>query len=453
MDEVMKYEKYKPSGIDWIGDVPDHWSIKRLKDLSKINPTKSELNYEKVKDVEVVFLPMENVFESGEIDNSEKKPCRDLWEGFTYFQKNDVIIAKITPCFENEKGAWLNNLDSDFGFGSTEFHVVRGLKNKLDSEFFYFLSKSDVFMKLGEALMTGTAGQKRVSTEFIQTFKFSAAPYREQLRIAQYLREQTQKLDTLIANKKAQVEKLKELRQIEINNTVTKGLDKNVELKESGIDWLGKIPKHWKVKRLKDYTTKIGSGVTPKGGADVYEESGVPLFRSQNIHFDGLRLDDVAYITNDVHQSMSGSRVEKNDVLLNITGASIGRCYFYDGSLGEANVNQHVCVIRTNAKLNYRFLQFYISSDSGQSQVFLGQVGTSREGLTFQDIKHMTLGVPEVNEQEAIVKHLECKTRGIDRLLKNTEQQIEKLIELRKIKIYEAVTGKIKVPAYEQAIA
>ncbi len=198
---------------------------------------------------------------------------------------------------------------------------------------------------------------------------------------------------------------------------------------------------------------KIGSGVTPKGGAEIYEETGIALFRSQNIHFNGLITDDIVFIDEPTHNSMSGSKVEPNDVLLNITGASIGRCYYYDGSLGEANVNQHVCIIRVNNKLNFKFLHLLISSESGQSQIFIGQVGTSREGLTFQDIKSFTITLPPIEEQIEIANYLKQRTTAIDNLIQNIYTQIQKLQELRKIKIYEAVTGKIKVHQYAETKA
>lgn len=211
----------KDSGIEWLGKIPKHWEVKRLKNVADINSTKQELNYEQVKDREVVFLAMESVSENGQIDNSEKRPVSELWEGFTYFQKNDVIIAKITPCFENGKGAWLNNLESDFGFGSTEFHTVRGHKNRLDNHYFYHVTKSDVFMKIGEAFMTGSAGQKRVSTNFVLTFKLAFPPIMEQIEIANYLQQRTTAIDQLIKNIEAQIEKLQELRKIKIYEAVT----------------------------------------------------------------------------------------------------------------------------------------------------------------------------------------------------------------------------------------
>jgi len=211
----------KDSGVDYLGKIPKHWEVKRLKNVADINATKQELIYDRVKSLEVVFLAMESVSENGQIDNSEKRPVSELWEGFTYFKRNDVIIAKITPCFENGKGAWLNNLESNFGFGSTEFHTVSGHINKLDNHFFYQVTKSDVFMKIGEAFMTGSAGQKRVSTYFILTYKLALPPINEQIEIANYIHLRTSAIDKLIKNIEAQIEKLQELRKIKIYEAVT----------------------------------------------------------------------------------------------------------------------------------------------------------------------------------------------------------------------------------------
>jgi len=162
------------------------------------------------------------------------------------------------------------------------------------------------------------------------------------------------------------------LRKSIIHKAVTRGLDDSVELKDSGVKWLGRIPIHWNVYRLRDITSKIGSGVTPEGGASSYVDEGIPLFRSQNIHFDGLRLDDIALITEEQHNSMSNTKVQGGDVLLNITGASLGRCHYVPKNFGDANVNQHVCIIRTYRKLNFKFLNFFLSSDTGQKQIFSG---------------------------------------------------------------------------------
>jgi len=422
---MNRYEKYKPSGVDWIGEVPYNWQKKRIKDFYSSNMGETILQEDLIEDGRI---PVYSATESDTI--------------FGYVNDANVILEPgdiVIPARGNSIG---NSKIVEAESTCTQTTIYcKQISNRVIPKFIFYYNyglKDFLFHFDNTAIPQITVRQVRNNPIFLPKTV-------EQLAIANYLDDQTQKIDRLIANKKAQAEKLKELRQIEINNAVTKGLNHNAEMKDSGIEWLGKIPKHWEVKRLKNYTTKIGSGVTPKGGSEVYEDFGIPIFRSQNIHFDGLRLDDVAYINEEIHNSMSGSKVMPEDVLLNITGASIGRCFYYDGSLGEANVNQHVCIIRTNKKLSHLFLYLFLSSDSGQSQIFMGQVGTSREGLTFQDIKNIIFAVPPKEEQIQIANHLQQRTTAIDRLIKNLEAQIEKLQELRKIKIYEAVTGKIKV--------
>ncbi|MGI9282279.1 MAG: hypothetical protein ACR2PX_21975 [Endozoicomonas sp.] len=164
---MPQYEAYKDSGGEWLGGIPEHWSVMRLKNLADINPA-PKIPYEKYDEL-ACFLPMENVEASGQVNYELKKPIRDLKQGFTSFQQHDVIIAKITPCFENGKGAYLGGMPTKQGFGSTEFHVLRANRHS-NPKFLYYLSKTDLFMSLGERLMTGSAGQKRVPTDFLANF-------------------------------------------------------------------------------------------------------------------------------------------------------------------------------------------------------------------------------------------------------------------------------------------
>ncbi len=383
----MKYEKYKPSGIDWIGDFPNQWQFRRLKNVCSVN--KDVLTEKTPHDYLIEYIDIGNTNENGEfIEVQEIEFSEAPSRARRKVEHGDTIISTVRTYLRAI--AFIENPKENL-IVSTGFAMLNANKNILLPKFLFYQVLCDSFIQRVIANSEGVS-YPAISSTKLADLKLLIPSIKEQLTIANYLDEQTQKIDRLIANKKAQSEKLKELRQIEINNAVTKGLNHKAEMKDSGIEWLGKIPKHWQVKRLKNFTTKIGSGVTPKGGSEVYEDSGIPIFRSQNVHFDGLRLDDVAYINEQIHNSMSGSKVEPNDVLLNITGASIGRCYYYDGSLGEANVNQHVCIIRTNKKLNHLFLHWLLSSNSGQSQILMGQVGTSREGLTFQDIKNIGIG-------------------------------------------------------------
>ncbi|TMI73293.1 MAG: restriction endonuclease subunit S [Bacteroidetes bacterium] len=265
-------------------------------------------------------------------------------------------------------------------------------------------------------------------------------------RIASYLDSELSSIDSLIKSKENLLTILSEKRQSLITQAVTKGLNPEVKMTSSGIEWLGEVPEHWKIEKIKYVTSKIGSGVTPKGGAEVYQQVGIPLLRSQNIHFDGLKLDDVAYISNEIHNSMSNSKVENGDVLLNITGASIGRCYYFEGQFEEANVNQHVCILRPNKKVITKYLYLLLASDFGQSQIAISQVGGGREGLNFENLKSFIMPLPSYEEQKEIVASVEISNIKLSELQKHTDHSINLLKERRSALITAAVTGQIEIP-------
>jgi type I restriction enzyme, S subunit len=201
-----------------------------------------------------------------------------------------------------------------------------------------------------------------------------------------------------------------------------------------------KIPKNWILTKLKYFTTKIGSGVTPKGGSDSYVKEGIPLIRSQNVHFDGLHLDNVAYIKSETHEKMSNSKISDYDVLLNITGASIGRTTFIPKQFGEANVSQHVCIIRTNSNLSHRFLTYFLSSSQIQTWISSIQVGASREGLNFEEIGNFILLLPSMVEQNQIVSYLDKKIKSINNKIIKNQKLVKLLKEKKQSEINLAVT-------------
>lgn len=216
----------KNSGIEWLGEVPEHWGIKRLKYLAQINPTKSNCEYTQDSDELVTFLPMEKVSEEGDVNSEFKKPINELWNGLTYFRENDIIVAKITPCFENGKGAILRNLGSKIGFGSTEFHVIHPRENKINQMFLYYATRTHIFKKLGEASMTGAAGQKRVPSSFIENY-FVGVPkgLDEQQSIVNYIEKESDKMSKIIQTAEKQITFLQEYRTALISNAVTGKID------------------------------------------------------------------------------------------------------------------------------------------------------------------------------------------------------------------------------------
>ena len=263
----------------------------------------------------------------------------------------------------------------------------------------------------------------------------------EQQRITNYLDEKCGEIDSLIGLQEQMIEKLKAYKQSVITEAVTKGLDPNAKLVPSGIDWIGEIPEGVKLVKLSMLTSKIGSGSTPRGGSSIYVKDGIKFLRSQNVYCEGFDLSDVAYITEKIDEEMSGTRVRVGDVLLNITGGSIGRCYYVDESLGRANVNQHVSIVRP-AKIETKYLKYYLQSDCGQLQIALLQTGGNREGLSAAALSQFTIIYPSKNEQQAIASYLDEKCADIDHLIALKQKKIDSLKEYKKSVIYEAVTGK-----------
>lgn len=193
--------------------------------------------------------------------------------------------------------------------------------------------------------------------------------------------------------------------------------------------------------RIKDFTTKVGSGVTPRGGAEVYQDHGVPLYRSQNVTDDGFLLDDIAYISEDIDASMSGTRIRPDDVLLNITGASIGRCYYTSPDFKRGNVNQHVCIIRPIRKLVLSpYLHLLLISNQGKEYIKLSQTGSGREGLTREEIRQFSFDIPPLPVQRRIVSYFDSKTSEIDHAISLLEQKREAYTRLKASVINRAVT-------------
>ena len=197
--------------------------------------------------------------------------------------------------------------------------------------------------------------------------------------------------------------------------------------------------------RIKDYTTKVGSGVTPRGGAETYLDEGIPLFRSQNVTNDGFLMDDIAFISEEVDESMKGTRVKPGDVLLNITGASIGRCFYTSDDFERGNVNQHVCIIRPKKnKVKPDYLHYCIISDKGQQQIDLTQTGANREGLAVEDIKGFMFDIPSLPVQQRIVDYLNKKLAEINKRITSLAKQQDAYARLKKSIIHQAVTRGLK---------
>jgi len=213
----------KDSGIEWLGEIPEHWEIKRLRFVADVNPVKSEVSH-LLPNTEVSFVPMEAVGEFGGLRLDYTRVIDDVYQGYTYFREGDVVIAKITPCFENGKGSIAEGLTNNVGFGTTELHVVRPGKT-LDRRFFFFLSISAPFRQPGEAEMYGAGGQKRVPDSFVRNYRIPLPPLTEQQQIVKHLDAEWTRIDALSKQVRKSIDLLREYRTALISAAVTGKID------------------------------------------------------------------------------------------------------------------------------------------------------------------------------------------------------------------------------------
>ncbi len=413
--KLVAYPAYKPSGVEWLGEIPKFWGVKRLKFASQINPPKSELHgFEPT--AEVSFLPMEKIGEDGSLSLDEKRALEEVGQGYTYFRESDVIVAKITPCFENGKGALCKGLSSGIGFGTTELHVLR---QNVESHagFLFYLTRTHPFRKLGIASMYGAAGQQRVPDSFVKDFRAGLPPLSEQRAIASFLDRETTKIDALIAKKQRLIELLQEKRTALISHAVTKGLDPNVSFKDSGAAWPTAIPAHWETKPL-------GAVARLQRGHDLTvqerNEGNIPVISSSGM------------------SGFHDSAKAKGPGVVTGRYGTIGEIYYVEQDYWPMNTALYVCNFNGNYPRYIYYLLKLLPFDaySGKSAV---------PGIDRNDLHRVAVVSPPEQEQRAIAAYLDRETAKIDALIAKVQQAIETLKEYRTALISAAVTGKIDV--------
>lgn len=420
------YPAYKPSGVEWLGDVPEGWEIKKLKYSFQLSTIKAESQTNPVA-----------------LENIESWTGRFITTGTEFdgkgiaFHKDDILFGKLRPYLAKVFKA------EDSGEAVGDFFVMRP-QPKINPQYAAFLLRSEDFIEIVDGSTFGSK-MPRASWEFMGSVKMPVPPSLEQQAIADFLDRETDRIDALISKKQRLIELLKEKRTALISRAVTKGLDPTASVKQSGVEWLGDVPEHWEVWKLSHLASKIGSGKTPSGGADVYQTEGVLFIRSQNVYDEGLRLDDVVYVDTAIDEDMAWSRVKPKDILLNITGASLGRTCITPIDIPAANVNQHVCIIRMHNVDYANFIALFLKSKVAKGFYEFVQTGAAREGLNFQQISGFLVPLPPISEQQAIADFLDAETTKINTLITKVETAIEKLKEYRTALISVAVTGKIDV--------
>jgi len=424
------YPAYKPSGIEWLGSVPSAWHVARLRFLVKTNPSKSE-----IRGIPP-FVPMEAVGEYGGLRLEQTHPIEDVANGYTYFRDGDVVVAKITPCFENGKGSIADGLENGIGFGTTELHVLLP-SSSMDRNYLFYLTISHAFRKIGASYMYGAGGQKRVPDTFIRDFRHPIPTTNEQISIAAFLDGETARIDALIEKKRRQIELLQEKRAALISHAVTKGLDPTAPMKDSGIEWLGEIPAHWTVRRLKHAVFIRGGQVDPKND----EYGCMALIAPNHIESGTGRISSLE--TAEEQGAISGKYLfRKGDVLYSKIRPELTKACVAPQD-GLCSADMYAIVARRGVLPT--FVLYLLLSEAFTKLAVDESMRVAMPKINREDLGEIRWPFPPVTEQTEIVSRIDAQIRPIDLLLERIQASIYRLREYRTALISAAVTGKIDV--------
>ncbi len=431
------YPKYRDSSVEWLGEIPAHWDVSRLRFVVGTSISKKEVSH-LAPETEVSFVPMEAVHEYGGIDLDSRKSLSEVVEGYTYFRNGDVIVAKITPCFENGKGALATDLCSAVGFGTTELHVLRP-SSHVAPRFLLYLTFSDHFRRIGAASMYGAGGQKRISDEFIRNFRHPVPSLPEQRVIADFLDRETAKIDGLVARKERLIELLQEKRTALITRAVTRGLDPKVPMKDSGIEWLGETPTHWELKPLKRLLRRSDYGISEslRVGGDIR------VLTMAHIQDGEIVLPQDGSISG-IDRTMV---LESGDLLFNRTNSRelVGKVGIFRGDHDDwVTFASYLVRLTPHQHVEPEWLNYLLNSTGvlGMARS-MALLSVNQANLNPTKHQQIIVPVPALSEQRSIAAFLSRETAKIDSLIVKIRQAINYLHEFRTAIISSAVTGKI----------
>jgi type I restriction enzyme S subunit len=362
----------------------------------------------------------------------QKLVTREFFDSMTKgkVKNNDILI--------NKDGAWTGKVgllecgENEMLAVNEHNFILRAISINQKYAFYFF------FSELGQKQIIRTisgSAQPGINSKFLKDIYIPIPPISEQQKIAEILST----VDDAIEKTAAIIEESRQLKKGLMQKLFTEGIG-HTRFKETKI---GRIPEDWEIVKLEDITTKVGSGITPRGGSKVYLNKGIPFIRSQNVLYGQFALDNVAYISNEQHHKMKTTHLHTGDVLLNISGASIGRSAVVPDYLPPANVNQHVCIIRLTGRINPQFISTILNAYNGQKQIFRLQAGGNREGLNFRQIRSFKMPIPPLSEQNQIASIL----TEVDAKIEKEEATKVEMEQLKKGLMQILLTGKVRVKA------
>jgi len=433
--QFRPYPDYKDSGVDWLGQIPAHWRPVRTKFVARVNPSRASLP--KVRnDLPVSFHAMEAVG-NGELLEGLERPISEMGSGYTPFMDDDVLIAKITPSFENGKGALAQGLLNGIGFGTTELHVIRPGPGT-DPRYTFFVSLSHSFRHPGTGMMQGTAGQQRVPDDFVINFAFPLPPLPEQRAIAAFLDRETSKIDALVAKKERLIELLQEKRTSLISHAVTKGLDPNFGAAKVGSASFSEMPDHWESRKLRRLIRRVIRPLVIEPNTE-YREIGIRSWGKGIFHKDPVR--------GALLEDKSVYYIEPGDFVLNIVFAWEGAVAVVSEREVGMVASHRFPTFRHSGEVDLDYLLMVLQSEQGRALMAINSPGAAGRNRTIRLAQFFDeeIPLPPLTDQHEIVRKFRHEERRNDALLAKVREAIERLKEYRTALISAAVTGKIDV--------
>jgi type I restriction enzyme, S subunit len=441
---MNSYPIYKHSGVEWLGDIPNDWGSIRLKYLGFLYGGLSGKSGKDFNDDgnpnNKPFIPFTNISDNtyiskdnlGKVNISEDDKQNRVKQFDLFFlmsSEDQEGIGKPSVLKEELGEVYLNTFCRGFRITDEQY----------DSLFINYLLSGHSYREL---LSVEGRGFTRINlrSHKVSDFQIYYPPKDTQTQIVSFLDSKTQKIDKLIALTEQKIGLLKEQRTALINQCVTKGLNPNVEMKDSGVEWIGEIPIEWKCGKLNYFATRIGDGLhsTPKyvDASEYKFINGNNLKNGRIVIFTNTKcVDESQYYEHYIE-------LNKRTLLLSING-TIGNISFYDDE--KVILGKSACYIRCSNEINHQFVFYLIQSDSIQRYFMFESTGTTIFNLSLESVRKMPIPYTDLNEQQQIVEYLDGQTQKIDSTIEKESQRIELLKEYRQALISEVVTGKVDV--------
>lgn len=423
--------QYKDSGIEWIGKIPETWEVSQLSILFKEHSCRNI----GMQDTNLLSLSYGNIVRKNINDNGGLLP--ESFEGYNVINKDDIVF-RLTD-LQNDKRSLRTGLVREKGIITSAYVTVRKRDTKNSSSYFHYLFHScdecKIFYGLGAGVRQG------MNYQDLKKLGIVVPPYSEQQRIADYLDEKCGEIDSLIALQEQMIEKLKAYKQSFITEAVTKGLNPNVKLVPSGIDWIGEIPEGWKVIKTKYIADKIfkGNGITKD---EVFVDGDTPCVRYGEIYTKYTQAFKTCFSATNIDIQKSPQLFHYGDILCAGTGElveEIGKSIVYLGSQ-ECLAGGDIIVIQHHQ--NPSFLNYALNSNYAQTQKSRGKAKLKVVHISAFEIGSTFILLPPLTEQQTIASYLDEKCADVDRLIALKQQKIDSLKKYKKSVIYEVVTGK-----------